>query len=51
MVQCKANKPQQNIKKLKETTIEVKRLRILKIIKLVIYRVKAKPKILVKKDI
>ena len=51
MVQCKANRPQQDIKIPKETTIEVKRLRILRITKLAVQRVKAKPKILAEEDI
>ena len=51
MVWYKANRPQQNIKKLKETTIKVKRLRILKTAKLIVQGVKAKLKILTKEDI
>ena len=51
MVQHKANRPQQNIEKLKKITIEVKELKILKVIKLVVQGVKAKLRILVKEDI
>ena len=51
MVQRKANGLQQNIKKLKEITMEAKGLRILKIIKLIVQGVKAKPKILTEENI
>ena len=51
MVWRKANRPQQNIRTLKEITIKVKRFRILRIIKLAVQGVKAKLKILTKKDI
>ena len=51
MVQYKANKPQQNIKKLKKIFMEVKRLKILKITEPTVQGVKAKLKIVVKKDI
>ena len=45
----RTNRPQQYIRTLKETTIEVIRLRISKIVKLIVKRVEAKPKILVEK--
>ena len=51
MVWYKANKPQQNIRILKKITIEVKKLRILKAIKLIVQGAEAKPRILVKEDI
>ena len=51
MVQCRANRPQQYIKILKEATIEVKELRILRIKELIIKGIKAKLKILVKEDV
>ena len=51
MVWCKANRPQQNIRILKKTTIEVKRLKILKVIKLAVQRVEAKLRILAEEDI
>ena len=51
MVWYKTNRPQQNIKKLKEITIEVKRLRILKVTEPIVQGVKAKLKISVEEDI
>ena len=51
MVWRKVNRPQQNKRILKETTIETKRLRILKITELIVQGVKAKLKILTKEDI
>ena len=51
MVWYKVNGPQWYIKILKEATMEALRLRILEILELIIKGVKAKPKILVKKDI
>ena len=51
MVQYKANRLQQNIKKLKELTMEVTKLKILRAIKLVVQGVEAKPKILIEEDI
>ena len=51
MVQCKANRPQQYIKTLKEATIEAIRLRTLRVKKLAVKGAEAKLKISVKKDI
>ena len=51
MVQYRANRPQQYIKILKETTIEAIRLRISKATKPIIKGVEAKLKILVEEDI
>ena len=51
MVQCRANRPQQYIEILKEVTMEAMKLRTLGATKPIIKRVKAKPRILVKKDI
>ena len=51
MVQHKANRPQQYIKILKKITIKATKLKILKAKELIIKRVKAKPKILIKEDI
>ena len=51
MVQYKANGPQQYTRIPKEATMEAIRLRTLKTKKLIIKRVKAKLKILVKEDI
>ena len=51
MVQCKANRPQQYIKVLKETTIEAIKLRILKAKEPIIKKIKAKLKILAEEDI
>ena len=51
MVQRRANRPQRNKKILKETTMEAKRLRILKTTKLTVQEVKAKLKILIEEDI
>ena len=51
MVWCKANKPQQYIRILKEATIEATKLRILRAKKLAVKGVKAKPKILIEEDI
>ena len=52
MVQrCRANRPQQYIKTLKETTIKAIKLRILKVKELVVKGAEAKPKILVEEDI
>ena len=51
MVWCKANRPQRNTRKLKETTIEVKELRTLKVTELAVQGVEAKLKILAEKDI
>ena len=51
MVQRKANKPQWNAKILKEITIKVKRLKILRAIKLAVQGVEAKLKILTKENI
>ena len=51
MVWCRANRPQQYIKTLKEVTMEVIRLRTLRAKELIVKGVKAKPKILVEEDI
>ena len=51
MVWRKANRPQQYIRILKEATIEALRLRILGILKPIIKKVEAKPKISVEEDI
>ena len=51
MVWRKANKPQWNIRILKEVTIKAIRLRILRAKKLIIKGVEAKLKILVEEDI
>ena len=51
MVWYRANRPQWYIKILKKATIEALRLKILKILKLIIKGVKAKPKILTEEDI
>ena len=51
MVQHRANRPQQYIRILKETTIEAIKLKTLKAKELIVKGVKAKLKILVKEDI
>ena len=51
MVWCRANRLQRNKKTLKETTMEAKRLRILKVTELTVQEAKAKPKILTEEDI
>ena len=51
MVWCKANKPQQYIKILKEVTIEATRLRTLRAKELTVKGVKAKLRILTEEDI
>ena len=51
MVQYRANRPQQYIKTLKETTIKATRLRILRAKELIVKGAKAKPKISVKEDV
>ena len=51
MVWCKANRLQQYIKILKEITVKVKGLGILKAIKLAVQGVEAKLKILTEEDI
>ena len=51
MVQYKANRPQQNKRKLKEITMEAIRLRTLRVIELAIKKVKVKLKILAEEDI
>ena len=51
MVWRRANRPQQYIKTLKETTIEATKLRILRAKEPTVKEAKAKPKILIKEDI
>ena len=51
MVQCKANRPQQYIKILKEVIIEAIKSKTLKAKKLIIKGVEAKLKILIEEDI
>ena len=51
MVWRKANGPQQNIKILKEITIKVKKLKILKATELIVQEVEAKLKILAEEGI
>ena len=51
MVQCRANRPQQYIRILKEVTMEATKLRILRAEKLIIKEVQAKPKILAEEDV
>ena len=51
MVWHRANRPQQYIRILKETTIEAKKLRTLQAAKPIVKKAKAKPKISVKEDI
>ena len=51
MVWHRANKPQRYTKTLKEAAIKAIRLRILRVKKPIVKRVKAKLKILIKKDI
>ena len=51
MVQCRANRPQQYIKILKEATIEAIRLRTLRAKKLIVKGAEAKLKILTEEDI
>ena len=51
MVWRRANRPQRYTKTLKETTMEAIKLRILRVKKLIIKGVKAKPKILAEEDI
>ena len=51
MVWCRANRPQQYIRILKEATIKAIKLRISKAKELVVNKVEAKLRILVKEDI
>ena len=51
MVWCKANRPQQYIRTLKEATIEATKLRISRAKELIVKEAEAKPKILVEEDI
>ena len=51
MVQHRANGPQRNIKILKETAMEAKGSRILRVIKLAVQGIEAELKISVKEDI
>ena len=51
MVWCRANRPQQYIKTLKEATIEAIRLRVSKTKKPTVKKIKAKLKILTEEDI
>ena len=51
MVWYRANRPQQHIRVLKEVTIKATKLKTLGATELIIKRVEAKPKILVKEDI